>query len=68
MLFLGAPEFRLNKRPAAKPEEGNLAVWQFYEKIRDVAKKKHFDVLSLYNSTASFVGGRGDVWAESYVS
>lgn len=62
MLFLGAPAFGLNKNPAAKPKEGNLAVWQLYEQIRDVAKEKHCDVLSLYNLTVQASSEDGEMF------
>lgn len=59
MLFLGPPAFSTHRSTGTAPENKNLAVWQYLEKMAPIAREKHFDVLSLYNLTlqASSVDG-----------
>jgi hypothetical protein len=52
MLFLGPRAFGVSRTTGIPPVEGNVAVWQYQEQMAGIAKKKHLDVLSLYNLTA----------------
>ena len=37
--------------PAIGSPDSNTAVWQFHQRMSTVAKKKHVDILGLYNLT-----------------
>ncbi len=59
MLFLGPPAFGRNKTTTTLPKGDNLVVCEFQNEMTRIARRNHFDILSLYNLTvqASSIDG-----------
>jgi len=60
LLFLGPQAQGLNK--AGK--DGNAALWKFQDEIAEPAKRRHFDVLGLWNLTAQAGSTDGEKYGE----
>ncbi|TVY42369.1 hypothetical protein LSUB1_G001499 [Lachnellula subtilissima] len=60
LLFLGPQATGLNK--AGK--DGNAALWKFRDEIAEPAKRRHFDVLGLWNLTAQAGSKDGEKYGE----